>query len=158
MSGSIILRRVADEFFPKYIDKKCPGTFKKVKKDVNVSFNFKSDDLYNLRTVKCTFHISRGYIFSSISKRFIGKYHPHFNMRTANKAEKELIKTLDIIAIYTFVYDLINSKYAEKQQALTFLLCYRTTPYYHKDIAAFIIKKILFASDASHPRCPELVP
>ena len=158
MSGSIILRRVADEFFPEYIDKKCPGTFKKVGKYIYFSFNFKSDDLYNLRTSKHSFYISRGYMFSGLKSRFIGKYQPCFNMRTANKAEKDLITKLNSLKLFLLVIDLMNSKYAEKQQALMFLLCYRTTPYYHKDIATIITQKILFASDASHPRCPELVP
>lgn len=144
MSGSIILRRVADEFFPEYIDKKCPGTFKKVGKYIYFSFNFKSDDLYNLRTSKHSFYISRGYMFSGIKSRFIGKYQPCFNMRTANKAEKDLITKLNSLKLFMFVIDLMNSKYAEKQQALTFLLCYRTTPYYHKDIATIITQKILF--------------
>lgn len=144
MSGSIILSRVADEFFPDYIDKKCPGTFKKVGKYIYFSFNFKSDDLYNLRTSKHSFYISRGYMFSGLKSRFIGKYQPCFNMRTANKAEKDLITKLNSLKLFLLVIDLMNSKYAEKQQALMFLLCYRTTPYYHKDIAAFIIKKILF--------------
>ncbi len=147
MSGSIILRRVADEFFPDYIDKKCPGTFKKVGKYIYFSFNFKSDDLYNLRTSKHSFYsyyISCGYKFSGIKSRFIGKYQPCFNVRTANKAEKDLIAKLNSLKIYILIIDLMNSKYAEKQQSLTFLLCYRTTTYYHKDIAAFIIKKILF--------------
>ena len=158
MSGSIMLRRVADEFFPEYIDKKCPGTFKKVGKYIYFSFNFKSDDLYNLRTSKHSFYISRGYMFSGLKSRFIGKYQPCFNMRTANKAEKDLITKLNSLKLFLLVIDLMNSKYAEKQQALMFLLCYRTTPYYHKDIATIITQKILFASDASHPRCPELVP
>lgn len=144
--SSIILRRVAEELFPDYIDKKCPGTFKKVGNWVDFSFNFKSDDLYNLRTSKHSFHISRGrgYKISSIQSRFIGKYQPCFNVRTANKAEKDLITKLKSLKIYLLIIDLTNSKYAQKQQSLEFLLCYRTTQYYHKDIAKIITQKILF--------------
>lgn len=144
--SSIILRRIAEELFPGYIDKKCPGTFKKVGNWVDFSFNFKSDDLYNLRTSKHRLYIGRGYGYRIryIQSRFIGKYHPCFNIRTANKAEKDLITKLKTIKMYLLIIDLIASKYAQKQQAFEFLLCYRTTKYYHKDIAKIITQKILF--------------
>ena len=43
-------------------------------------------------------------------------------------------------------------------QARTFLLCNFRNRIFYRDIENIIVQKILFASDASHPRCPELVP
>jgi len=63
-----------------------------------------------------------------------------------------------IIEEATYLYKHTNYYENIISLAKEFLLCNHTTNTFPRGVDKIIYDKILFASDASHPRCPELVP
>jgi hypothetical protein len=75
----------------------------------------------------------------------IGKNYPLISKKTPylTHTERNLIDIFEDTRIDRRIADLVETNYVTELQAITFLLCYKTTPTYHKDIAQLIIKFII---------------
>ena len=117
---------------------------------------FSSIDAFN-HGCTITSHYAK-YTFENIKSSLMAEYSDAYEAAILYFAKVENIKSISEYAlqIYNLIYCTTYIYCLPK--AYTFLLCNNKNKIFPKDIAKLITHKILFASDASHPRCPELVP
>ena len=117
---------------------------------------FSSIDAFN-HGCTITSHDAK-YTFENIKSSLMAEYSHEDEAAILYFAKVENIKSISEYAlqIYNLIYCTTYIYCLPK--AYTFLLCNNKNKIFPKDIAKLITHKILFASDASHPRCPELVP